>query len=71
MQPQLGQNLREIRQRLARSLTEVAKATGVSPSFISMVENGNSDISIGRLLKLTQTYGVEPFRAIEDGSTAT
>jgi len=58
-QPELGKNLRAARLRLGRSLAEVAAATGVSPSFISMVENGNSDISIGRLLRLTQNYGVE------------
>ncbi len=45
--------------RLGRSLTEVADSTGISPSFLSMVENGNSDISIGRLLRVTQYYGVQ------------
>src|SRR3954453_12512274 len=55
----LGKNLRTLRQKLGRSLTEVADATGLSPSFLSMVENGNSDIALGRLLRATQYYGVE------------
>jgi transcriptional regulator with XRE-family HTH domain len=55
----LGKNLRALRLRLGRSLTEVAEATAISPSFLSMVENGNSDISIGRLLRVTQYYGVQ------------
>jgi transcriptional regulator with XRE-family HTH domain len=55
----LGKNLRTLRVKLGRSLTEVAEATRLSPSFLSMVENGNSDIALGRLLRLTQYYGVE------------
>jgi XRE family transcriptional regulator, regulator of sulfur utilization len=58
-QPGLGKNLRAIRLQLGRSLTDVASATEISASFISMVENGSSDISIGRLLRLTQYYGVQ------------
>jgi transcriptional regulator with XRE-family HTH domain len=55
----LGKNLRALRLRLGRSLTEVADATGLSASFLSMVETGNSDIAIGRLLRVTQYYGVQ------------
>jgi transcriptional regulator with XRE-family HTH domain len=55
----LGENLRALRLGLGRSLTEVAEATQLSPSFLSMVENGNSDIALGRLLRVTQYYGVE------------
>lgn len=58
-QPGLGRNLRAIRIETRRSLTDVAAATFLSPSFLSMVENGSSDISIGRLLRLTQYYGVQ------------
>jgi transcriptional regulator with XRE-family HTH domain len=55
----LGKNLRALRMNLGRSLSEVADATALSPSFLSMVENGNSDIALGRLLRLTQYYGVQ------------
>ena len=55
----LGENLRALRLGVGRSLTEVAEATQLSPSFLSMVENGNSDIALGRLLRVTQYYGVE------------
>jgi transcriptional regulator with XRE-family HTH domain len=55
----LGENLRALRLSARRSLTEVAEATQLSPSFLSMVENGNSDIALGRLLRVTQYYGVE------------
>jgi len=69
-QPELGKRLREIRRRSSLSLTDVAKATGISASFLSMVENGNSDISIGRLLRLTECYKVE-IADVVGGSTAT
>jgi len=48
-----------MRIQTGRSLSDVAAATFLSPSFLSMVENGGSDISIGRLLRLTQYYGVQ------------
>lgn len=45
--------------RLARNLTiaEVAKATDISASFLSLVENNKSDITIGRVTRLVQFYG--------------
>jgi len=58
-QPELGRRLRESRLAAGRSLAEVAEATEISPSFLSMVEKGTSDLSIGRLLRLTHYYGVD------------
>ena len=40
------------------SLAEVAEATRISPSFLSLVELGKSDITIGRLVRLAEFYGV-------------
>lgn len=40
------------------SLSKVAAATGISSSFLSLVENGKSDITIGRLVRLVDFYGV-------------
>jgi quercetin dioxygenase-like cupin family protein len=56
-QPQLGERLRFIRHSRRRSLGEVADATGISASFLSLVETGRSDITISRLMKLVQYYG--------------
>src|SRR5579862_9844144 len=55
-QPQLGERLRFIRHSRRRSLGEVADATGISASFLSLVETGRSDITISRLMKLVQYY---------------
>jgi transcriptional regulator with XRE-family HTH domain len=54
----LGAALRERRNQRGTSLAEVAAATGLSPSFISLVESGRSDISFGRLIRLANYYGV-------------
>jgi mannose-6-phosphate isomerase-like protein (cupin superfamily) len=40
------------------SLQAVAAATGLSVSFLSLVENDKSDITIGRLARLAKFYGV-------------
>jgi quercetin dioxygenase-like cupin family protein len=55
---QVGRKLRGLRVSRGRSLAEVAEATDLSPSFLSLVETGKSDISIGRLVRLVQFYGV-------------
>lgn len=54
----VGRILRELRGKQGSSLAVVAQATGLSQSFISLVEAGKSDISFGRLLRLIQHYGV-------------
>jgi transcriptional regulator with XRE-family HTH domain len=54
---QLGPALKALRQARGHSLIEVSEATGVSRSFLSLVENGRSDITIGRLLRLVTFYG--------------
>jgi len=49
----------DLRLRQGRSLAEVASATNVSKSFLSLVESGRSDITIGRLLRLVTFYGAK------------
>ena len=40
------------------SLSDVARETGISASFLSLVENGKSDIAIGRLVRLLSFYEI-------------
>jgi quercetin dioxygenase-like cupin family protein len=54
----LGSALRAARQAKSLSLSEVTAATGISSSFLSLVENGKSDITIGRLVRLVTFYGI-------------
>jgi transcriptional regulator with XRE-family HTH domain len=55
---ELGGRLRTIRRQNDYSLGVVAQRTGLSASFLSLVENGKSDISLGRLVRLMDFYGV-------------
>lgn len=57
-QPALGARLREARKRRGYSLTDAARATGISTGFLSLVENGKHDITISRLLRLVRCYDV-------------
>ncbi|HTT95991.1 MAG TPA: XRE family transcriptional regulator [Solirubrobacterales bacterium] len=57
-QPALGRRLKALRVSRGLSLKEVGAATGVSSSFISMVETGRNDLSVGRLMMLAEFYGV-------------
>lgn len=60
MTPQeaLGARLRGLRTARRLSLGDVARETGISASFLSLVENGRSDITIGRLTRLVDYYGI-------------
>jgi transcriptional regulator with XRE-family HTH domain len=54
----LGETLRRLRQGRGLSLNEVAAGSGISPSFLSLVENGRSDITIGRLTRLVEFFQI-------------
>jgi transcriptional regulator with XRE-family HTH domain len=56
--PDLAEGLRALRLSKGLSLKEVALATDISTSFLSLVENGKSDITIGRLVRVVNLYGV-------------
>lgn len=55
-QPALGQALRRLRRERRLSLTDVASATDISSSFLSVVEKGKSDIAIGRLMRIMRFF---------------
>jgi transcriptional regulator with XRE-family HTH domain len=58
MQPSLGRRLKALRSSRGLSLKGVAAATNISASFISMVETGQTEITVGRLMTLADFYEV-------------
>jgi transcriptional regulator with XRE-family HTH domain len=58
-QPALGRRLKALRVTRGLSLKEVGIGTGLSTSFLSMVENGRTELTVGRLVKLLDFHGVE------------
>ena len=66
----LGARLRNVRLATGMSLREVARQLGVSPSFVSQLENGKSQPSVATLYSLAQLLNVsidELFAAEESG----
>jgi transcriptional regulator with XRE-family HTH domain len=55
---ELGVALRRARNARGLSLAQVAEATGVSRSLLSLIETGRSDITIGRLSRLAGLYDI-------------
>src|ERR1700722_6780537 len=55
----LGSRLRTARRERGLSLSEVARATDMSASFLSHVENGKGDITFARLCRLVGLYGMQ------------
>jgi quercetin dioxygenase-like cupin family protein len=67
----VGTALRQVRNARSLSLANVAEATGISASFLSLVEKNRSDITIGRLVRVIDFYGISitdllPFAARSD-----
>lgn len=56
--PGLGAKLREIRHERGLSLNQVAEATGISRSLLSLIETEQSDITVGRLSRLATLYDI-------------
>jgi quercetin dioxygenase-like cupin family protein len=65
----LGAHLHRARTSRNLSLADVAEATGISASFLSLVEKERSDITIGRLVRLIDFYGIS-ISDILPGTTA-
>ena len=56
---QLGRKLRSVRDGRGLSVSELARRSGLSQSFLSQFESGQSDISVGRLVRLAQALDVD------------
>jgi DNA-binding transcriptional MerR regulator/quercetin dioxygenase-like cupin family protein len=55
--PTLGRRLRSLRTSKRLSLAEISSRTGLSISFLSAVERGQSGISLANLIKLADAFG--------------
>jgi transcriptional regulator with XRE-family HTH domain len=64
---ELGQKLRRLRKSRRIKLQALAEGTGLSVSFLSMVETGKSDIALAKLQRIVQFYGIT-IGALLDGT---
>lgn len=65
----IGRRLRALREKAGWSLREAGERSGLSHSFIRMVERGESEIAVSRLLKLAEAYGVFAADVLTDTKT--
>jgi len=67
----IGPHLRRLRQERGETQGMMARALGISPSYVNLLENNERSVSVQVLFKLFETYGVD-WREIaeEDGSGA-
>jgi quercetin dioxygenase-like cupin family protein len=56
MREALGAHLKELRRHSGRSLRKAATLSGLSPQFISLVERGQTEIGLSRLIRLADAY---------------
>jgi transcriptional regulator with XRE-family HTH domain len=52
----VGEIIKRLRTQRGLSIQDVAEGCGLSPSFLSTVERGNSDISLGRLAQVAAFF---------------
>ena len=69
-QPQLGQRIRALRAAKGYTIAQVATLSNLSKSFISMLENGHTNISATRLESLASLFGLRASDLLPDASTA-
>jgi len=55
----MGRRLRELRVSRELSLKEVSAGTGLSTSFLSMIETGRHELTVGRLVMLLDFFNVD------------
>jgi transcriptional regulator with XRE-family HTH domain len=53
----IGENIKKLRLGKGITLQDVSDVTGLSVSFLSLVENGKSGISLANLQKILKCYG--------------
>jgi transcriptional regulator with XRE-family HTH domain len=65
---QLGQAIRAVREQRGLSLRELARRVNVSPSFVSQIELGKANPSVGTLYALVSELGTTLDDLMGDGS---
>lgn len=56
----IGERLRALRRSKNMTLKQVSEGTGLSESFLSQVEHSKSSITIESLMKISETFNVNP-----------
>lgn len=63
----LGEKIKERRKEIGMSIRQLARSTGLSASFISLIETNKSNPSVESLRVIGSALGVAPFYFLVDG----
>jgi len=55
----VGPRLRQLRRERGQTQAEMARALGLSPAYINLLENNQRSLSVQVLMRLSETYGVD------------
>ena len=66
----IGPHLRRLRQERGETQSQMAKALGISASYVNLLENNERSVSVAVMLRMFDVYGVD-WREIadEDGTS--
>jgi len=67
----VGPRLRQLRKERAQSQVEVARALGVSASYVNLLENNQRSLSLTVLLRIAEVYGVDWRDLVHDDAPTT
>lgn len=67
----VGPQLRQLRRARKQTQAEMAKALGVSPAYVNLLENNQRSLSVQMLMALSDAYGVDWRDLVQDPSSGT
>lgn len=67
----VGPQLRQLRRSRKETQAEMAKALGVSPAYVNLLENNQRSLSVQMLMALSDAYGVDWRDLVQDPSSNT
>ncbi|MGR3513079.1 MAG: helix-turn-helix domain-containing protein [Paracoccaceae bacterium] len=65
----VGPQLRQLRRAQKQTQAQMAKALGVSPAYINLLENNQRSLSVQMLMALSETYAVDWRDLVQDPSS--
>lgn len=67
----IGPRLRQLRTERAQSQVQMARALGVSPSYVNLLEKNQRSVSLPVLLRLAEVYGLDWRELVQDDAPTT
>lgn len=58
-------SLKQLREKRKLTIRAVAELMGISPSYLSMLENGKRSVKVEYLLKLAEIYKVSTVQVVK------